>query len=163
MALHVFDDTGVVTEAQVELAQKVFEHVSCLMGQTGVCAELTLVSPDEIREVNLATRGVDAVTDVLSYPALDGVTFPVCAEDFAMDVDPETGELMLGEIMLCMERMREQAEEYGHGEKREFAYLIAHGCLHLYGYDHMTDEDKALMREQEERVMAELNIPRDLT
>ena len=71
--------------------------------------------------------------------------------------------VFLGKILLCMARMREQAKEYGHGEKREFAYLIAHGCMHLFGYDHMTDEEKAVMRAKEEEVMARLNIPRDLT
>ena len=163
MALNVYDDYGLLTEEEVALAKEVFACVARLMGQENVCAEYTVVSPEEIREVNAATRGVDRVTDVLSYPTFEGVSFPVEAEDYPMDLDPETGCLILGEIMLCEARMREQAKEYGHGDRRELAYLTAHGCLHLFGYDHMTDRDKAVMREREEAVMNILNIPRDLT
>lgn len=163
MALVLYDEQGLLTCDEQELAKKVFECASALMGQTDVCAELTVVGPEEIREVNLTTRGVDSVTDVLSFPTLDGVAFPVKNEDFPCDLDPETGELMLGEIMLCESRMREQAKEYGHGDRRELAYLIAHGCMHLYGYDHVTDEERALMREREEEVMNILGTTRNLT
>ena len=163
MALNVYDDYGLLTEEEVELTKQVFDCVADLMGQKDVCAEYTVVLPDEIREINAATRDVDRVTDVLSFPTLDGVEFPVDVKDFPCDVDPDTGLLILGEIMLCAARMREQAKEYGHSDKRELAYLTAHGCLHLFGFDHMTDGDKAVMREREEAAMKILNISRDLT
>ena len=163
MALNVYDENGLLSADEALLCQKVFECVADLMGQKGVSAEFTVVTPEDIREVNAVTRGVDRVTDVLSFPTLDGVDFPVNAQDFPCDLDPETGDLILGEIMLCADRMREQAQEYGHGDRRELAYLTAHGCLHLFGFDHIEDDQKAVMREREEAVMKILDIPRDLT
>lgn len=160
MALNVFDDGYLEDETYVELARKVFDTVTELMGEDGVCADLTTVSEDEIREVNAETRGVDAVTDVLSFPTIEGGEFPLSREEYSLDVDPESGELMLGEILLCVKRCREQGEEYGHGFKREFAYLVAHGCLHLYGFDHMVEDEKKEMRKMEEAVMTALNVPR---
>ena len=123
--------------------------------------EVVFLSPDEIREVNARERGVDAVTDVLSFPAADGIKGkPVLLSEHPDCFDGE-GRLYLGDIALCTERAREQAEEYGHSYKRELCYLTVHGVLHCLGYDHEREEDKAEMRAKEEEIMARMNLTRD--
>jgi probable rRNA maturation factor len=124
-----------------------------VLGQTDdLMAEIITVSAQEIRALNKDTRGIDKVTDVLSYPTLDGIRGKVVLKkDFPLDVDDD--KLMLGSIVLCLERIKEQAQEIGHSEQEEREYLIVHGLMHLFGYDHMTDEDKKQMREKEKAVM----------
>ena len=123
--------------------------------------EIEFVDRDEIRRLNAETRGMDKVTDVLSYPALDGVKgAKLCKKDFPYDVD-EQGNLLVGAIAVCLDKAKEQAEEYGHSFERELHYLIVHGVLHCLGYDHMTDGDKAEMRAREEEVLQKLGITRD--
>ncbi len=125
-----------------------------------LAVEVCFVSEQEIRRLNGETRGVDKVTDVLSYPALDNVKGKTLRKkDFPLDVD-ENGNLFVGSIAVCVERAREQAEEYGHSMERELHYLIVHGVMHCLGYDHMTDEEKAEMREKEELVLGKLGILR---
>ncbi|MDR0518554.1 MAG: rRNA maturation RNase YbeY [Clostridiales Family XIII bacterium] len=112
---------------------------------------LTFVPPDEMRRMNAAQRGVDAVTDVLSFPQSDDAG----ARDSARGMCQGAGvPLLLGDIVICTERAYEQADEYGHGIERELRYLFVHGLLHLLGYDHEHDEDRARMRAEEERVIA---------
>lgn len=125
-----------------------------------LAAEVVLVGEEEIRRLNRETRGVDAVTDVLSFPALDGIKGKKLQKKaFPADIDEE-GNLFLGSIAICVKRAEEQAEEYGHSFERELNYLLTHGLFHLLGYDHMTDTDKAEMREREERVMNKLGLTR---
>lgn len=125
-----------------------------------LAVEVCFVGEQEIRRLNGETRGVDKVTDVLSYPALDNVKGKTLRKkDFPLDVD-ENGNLFIGSIAVCVERAREQAEEYGHSMEREVHYLIVHGVMHCLGYDHMTDEEKAEMREKEELVLGKLGILR---
>ena len=83
---------------------------------------------------------------------------PFRAEDYPFDVDFSTGQLMLGEIMLCYKRAQEQSLEYGHSIQRECCYLVLHGLLHLLGYDHIDERDKALMREKEEKILSALGV-----
>ena len=126
-----------------------------------LCVELLFVDSEEIRSLNAETRGVDKVTDVLSYPTLDGIKGKaIRAQDFPYDMD-EDGRLVLGSIVICKDRAREQAQEYGHSYERELHYLIVHGVMHCLGYDHMTDEEKAEMRAQEERVLSAVSITRE--
>ena len=114
-------------------------------------AELVFAGEAEIRRLNRETRAVDRVTDVLSYPTLDGIRGKTLKlRDFPFDA--EEGTLMVGSVVIC----RAQAEEYGHSEEREITYLLIHGLLHLLGYDHMTEEDKREMRALEKRVLARL-------
>lgn len=125
-----------------------------------LAAEVVLVDEEEIRRLNRETRGVDAVTDVLSFPALDGIKGKKLQKKaFPADIDEE-GNLFLGSIAICVKRAKEQAEEYGHSFERELNYLLTHGLFHLLGYDHMTDTDKAEMRGREERVMNKLGLAR---
>jgi probable rRNA maturation factor len=137
---------------------------------------LSFVSPAEIRVLNREHRGAYEVTDVLSFP-MDGgdmdVAMPRPPDDGDMDTDaaeprpPDGGDadtaalrppVLLGDIVICPERAREQAREYGHGEPREFVYLFVHGLFHLLGYDHETEVDRSAMRAAEEAVMRGVNL-----
>lgn len=123
-------------------------------------AEVVFVSPSEIQALNNSTRGIDRVTDVLSYPTLDGIRGKVVnPKDFPLELDDD-GNIFIGSIAVCEERAKEQAEEYGHSLTREITYLICHGLLHLLGYDHETDSDKAQMRALEEEIMTLIKITR---
>ena len=122
--------------------------------------ELIFVDEEEIRRLNNETRGIDKVTDVLSYPSLDEIKGEALSgEDFPFDIDEE-GNLVIGSIAICCQRAKEQAEEYGHSYERELHYLIVHGIMHCLGYDHIEDEDKAEMREKEEYILGKLGITR---
>ncbi len=115
--------------------------------------ELFIVDKEEIRELNMQSRGIDKATDVLSFPTLELGEQPFKVADYKYDINPETGKLSLGTIIICEEVMKEQAKEYGTGE-REFSYLLAHGTLHLLGFDHMEEEEKSRMRAEEEKILA---------
>ncbi len=126
--------------------------------------ELLIVGDGEIREMNRENRGIDRVTDVLSFPNID--LSEEKAEDAirsqAADItDPGTGHIMLGSIVINRNRVISQAEEYGHSRKREFAFLVAHSLFHLLGYDHETPAEAARMEEKQERVLKNLGITRD--
>ncbi len=124
-------------------------------------ADLSLVGEEEIRRINLEYREMDKVTDVLSFPMNDYESPGVFDEEALIAQEafhPDTGELILGDIMLCVPRMRMQAEEYGHGQLREYAFLIAHSFLHLCGFDHMTEEEATQMEECQERILERLSI-----
>lgn len=123
-------------------------------------ADLLVTTDDEIRGMNREFRGIDRPTDVLSFPAAD---YPVPGDftflEERMDLfHPETGELILGDIVVSKDRVVAQAQEYGHTVKREFAFLIVHSVLHLIGYDHMTETDRKMMEEWQRRILAELKI-----
>ena len=126
-----------------------------------LAVELVFVDGDEIRRLNKELRDTDKVTDVLSFPTLDGIKGEaLCVADYPFDVDEE-GNLLIGSIAICCERAKEQAEEYGHSYERELHYLLVHGIMHCLGYDHMTDGDKSEMREKEEYILAKLGITRE--
>ena len=113
----------------------------------------------------LATKVADAVLDYEKCPYEAQVEFPSPADYAYLDTDdssfdPETGELMLGNIVISKERAKEQAEEYGHSVEREFAFLIAHSMLHLLGYDHMEDEERLVMEKKQREVLEMLGITR---
>lgn len=123
---------------------------------------LILTGETEIQQTNREFRGIDRVTDVLSFPMLD---FEApgdfsCTQKDPSCFHPDTGELMLGDIMICMPRMQEQAASYGHGEIREFAFLVAHSMLHLMGYDHMTDQEAEIMEKKQAEILENLGITR---
>jgi len=119
-----------------------------------------LVSDDRgIREINREQRGKDTSTDVLSFPS--GHYKPGAFAVNEADIDPETGCLHLGDIVLSSERAANQAEEYGHDTTREIAYLMVHSALHLLGYDHeASSESQAQMREREEHILGTLGLIR---
>ncbi len=126
---------------------------------------LFLVDEEEIRTLNRTHRGIDRVTDVLSFPNLDlsgAVSVSEALADQGADaLDPETGHLLLGEIVLCTSRALAQAQEYGHSIRREFSFLVTHSLLHLIGYDHETEEEREVMEEKQEAVLRRLHITRE--
>lgn len=142
--------------------QSVADGVYKVLGQKiNLYADLSVVTEDEIRALNKENRGVDGVTDVLSFPMLDGIRGKaIRKKDFPLDYDVSERAIFLGSVAICESRAKSQAEEYGHSLKREMAYLTVHSLLHLFGYDHMTEEDKKQMREKEERVLSALGITR---
>ncbi|MCR4956292.1 MAG: rRNA maturation RNase YbeY [Lachnospiraceae bacterium] len=125
--------------------------------------EVTLVSAQYIHQLNLEQRGVDRATDVLSFPMLDYEApgdFSLVEED-STNFDPETGEVLLGDIVICLDKVEEQAKEYGHSLLREYAFLICHSMLHLLGYDHMVPEEEKVMFEKQEEILNHLGIKRE--
>lgn len=124
-------------------------------------AEVVFVDEEEIKRINAQARNTPKVTDVLSFPSLEGIRGKtIKLSEHAADGDGEGG-IFIGSIAVCEKRAKEQAEEYGHSYEREIFYLITHGLFHLLGYDHMTDGDKAEMRQREESVMSKLSLPRE--
>lgn len=146
-----------------EIAEKVAE-AALDYEQCPYEAEINLVltGNEEIRQTNREFRDIDRITDVLSFPMLEYCTpadFSYAEEDDSC-FNPDTGELMLGDIMICIPRMQEQAESYGHGQIREFAFLIAHSMLHLMGYDHMTPAEASVMEQKQADILENLGITR---
>lgn len=128
--------------------------------------EISLLVTDleQIHEINRQTRQMDAPTDVLSFPNLEferESDFELVEDVYADCFNPDTGELILGEIIVCAAKAVEQAEQFGHSIKREFAFLIAHSMLHLCGYDHLTKEEEEIMIQKQETVLGQLGIRRD--
>lgn len=121
-------------------------------------AEVSVILTDNeaIREINREYRDIDSPTDVLSFPLVDyGAPSDFdhveeAAEDY---FNPETGELMLGDIVISVDKVEEQADKYGHSQARELAFLTAHSMLHLMGYDHMEDQEREIMEEKQRGIL----------
>ena len=146
-----FENEQVVSEELLALMQ---ESARLCLEKEGIPEEncefsVSFVDREEIKELNSTYRGVDKVTDVLSFPQF---------EDF--NELSENQIICLGDIVICEDRAKEQAEEFGHSYEREIIYLFTHSVLHLLGYDHMDEEEKTEMREREEEVMTELRLKR---
>ena len=123
---------------------------------------LLLTTNDEIQEMNRMFRQIDKATDVLSFPMLEYETAGdfSCFDDQEEVFNPESGELMLGDIVISKDKVLEQAEAYGHSPVREYAFLIAHSMLHLFGYDHMEDEERKIKEEKQREIMEKVQILR---
>ncbi|SFD02670.1 rRNA maturation RNase YbeY [Butyrivibrio sp. YAB3001] len=149
-----------------DVARKVAEEV---LKQEGCNFEveinLLITDDDGIREMNSEFRQIDNPTDVLSFPNVSYETagdFSVIEGEQKVDlINPDTGEVYFGDIVINENRVRSQASEYGHSEKREFAFLVAHSMLHLCGYDHMEADEAAVMEEKQNLVLNALGITRD--
>ena len=141
---------------------KIADAVYKKLGQTDkLSIELDFVSPEEIQTLNREYRGVDRVTDVLSFPYLDGVKGKVIRrEDFGDDIDDETDSVLIGSVCINPERAKEQPEEYGHSLKREVYYLALHGFLHCFGFDHVEKADEEEMTALANEIMDSLDIKR---
>ena len=180
MELHLIVSDESITETQIndaefpfdrnELAEAVCKEALEFEGCTQNCqVSLTYVGDDEIQTINKEYREIDRVTDVLSFPNLpfEGASGPenweILEDSMTMmeSTDPETGDLVLGDIVLNLNRVVSQAAEYGHSVRREFAFLIAHSMLHLCGYDHMTEEDAEVMFQRQEEILGRLHITRE--
>lgn len=137
------------TEQNIDMDDKLEDVIKTVLQTEGLSlayeVSISFVDKDEIHRLNKEYRGVDRPTDVLSFP-MD--------EDFFI----EGVDTMLGDIVICMDIAKEQAEDFGHSLDREIMYLTAHSCLHLLGYDHMEQEEKLAMRSREKEVMKSLGV-----
>ncbi|MBE5883185.1 MAG: rRNA maturation RNase YbeY [Lachnospiraceae bacterium] len=144
-----------------QVAEAVLDAEAC---PYEVQVNVLLTDNEGIHAFNKEYRGIDRETDVLSFPNLDFVragefTIDECRE--ADYFDPDTGELIMGDIIISVDKVREQAESYGHSEKRELAFLLAHSMFHLCGYDHMEADEAKVMEEKQEGILKKLGITRD--
>jgi probable rRNA maturation factor len=122
---------------------------------------LSIVTKEEIREINKEYRQIDKSTDVLSFPQLEPVENGIIdwsAIDKNRDIDLDTHLLMLGDIIICDEIAIDQAKEYGHSLEREVCFLVAHSMLHLLGYDHIKEEDSKIMEDKQDKILDQLGI-----
>ncbi len=154
------DVPGASNERNCALIRKAIRTVLALEGVDVPCEVDVLLTGDVgIQTLNRENRGVDAPTDVLSFPEFD--LAPETPLDPAELADPATGLIPLGDMAINLDRVKAQAKEYGHSNRRELAYLAVHSTLHLLGYDHMDEgEQKARMRAREEAAMKELGLER---
>lgn len=167
MALYYEDEVGFQVEFDPEeVANAVIEQIA---DTEEIPYEfdvyVTIVDNDTIQEINREQRNIDRPTDVLSFPNLDferSGDFSLIEENEANYFDPETGMLIMGDIVISADKVLEQAEEYGHTARREFAFLVAHSMLHLCGYDHMEEEEAALMEEKQKEALNILGITREI-
>ena len=152
-------DVPGVSEGQRALIRKVIRTALAAEGVDFPCEVDVCVTSDEgIHQINREMRGVDRPTDVLSFPAFALTPGELPGEE---DADMATGLVPLGDMCLSLERVKAQAKEYGHSNRRELAYLVVHSVLHLLGYDHLDEgAEKARMRRREEAIMALLDLPR---
>jgi len=166
MTFYVENETEVTFPFSVE---EVVESVALQALDTEKCPyevqiNVLLTDNEGIHAFNKEYRGIDRETDVLSFPNLDfeevGV-FEIAEENEADYFDPDTGELILGDIIISVDKVKEQAESYGHSLKREFAFLVAHSMLHLCGYDHMEEAEATVMEQKQEAILQALNITRE--
>lgn len=144
------------------------ESVSYVDCPFEVNVEVTITGNEAIRAINKEQRDKDSATDVLSFPMIDyekAGEFGFLEDEsneFAYEYfEPDTGELMLGDIVISSERVYSQAEEYGHSVKRELAFLVAHSMLHLFGYDHMEEDERMEMERMQRKILDRLGITRD--
>jgi probable rRNA maturation factor len=117
---------------------------------------ITFTTPEEIRKINKKYRKIDRATDVLSFPMFEKAELDekIKNKDFLY-------EDVLGDVIISIDKVKEQAEEYGHSFERELSYMLVHGFYHLMGYDHIEEEDKKIMRPKEEKILNELKITRE--
>ena len=165
MTSYVENETGVglpfdVQEILDKIMETVMHNEDCPYETT---VNLLITDNAGIREYNRDYRGVDKETDVLSFPNLSfekESDFSMAEEQEADCFDPDSGELILGDIIISVDRVLSQAQEYGHSVLREFAFLTAHSMFHLCGYDHMEEQEAAVMEEKQEAVLQQLGITR---
>lgn len=153
-----------VDEKQKQLFDELFAYALAIEGEDydKLTVNLSFVSDEEIKSVNSEFRNIDKVTDVLSFPFIEREEGKKINNiNYPYDVDLTSGELCLGDILICKQVALSQAEEYGHSYDREICYLFVHAIFHLLGYDHMVEEDKVVMREREEKVLSKFNIKKE--
>lgn len=147
-------------ELLIRVVETVLEQEGCPYEAE---VSITLVDASVIQQLNKEHREIDKVTDVLSFPMLSYEApgdFSCVREENPMHFHPDTGELLLGDIVICLSRAKEQAREYGHALQRELAFLTAHSMLHLCGYDHIQDKERIQMEKKQEDVLQFLGIGR---
>ena len=166
MAIELYIETEGVPGYIREFLTEVTDACWKQEGISEALMSIRIVDDSEIHSLNLATRGVDRPTDVLSYPEIaypEGKTARDCPKRLKRQYDPESGMPYLGDCVISLPRAQAQADEFGHSLRRELGYLTAHSAFHLMGYDHMTDDDKSRMRTMEKRAMREIKLWKDDT
>lgn len=166
MTIYLENETAALFDFDAEetarkVVEKVLETEGCPYEAT---VNILLTDNAGIARFNRDFREIDSPTDVLSFPNIayeSPADFRHVEEEAADCFEPDTGELILGDIIISADRVKEQANAYGHSEKREFAFLTAHSMLHLLGYDHMTEEEAAVMEEKQEKTLQTLHITRE--
>lgn len=155
--IRILPDTGKLLE---EIVSQISESENC---PYEVCVSLYITASEEVKSLNREYRGIDDTTDVLSFPALsiDSGDFDAVDEEDVSLFDPDSGELIIGDIVINYDRVISQAKLYGHSEKRELAFLIAHSVYHLFGYDHLDAESAGVMEAKQEETLNALGITRD--
>lgn len=150
-----------------EIATKIIEYIlEVEQCPYEVEVNLLIIDNERMKEINKTCRGIDKTTDVLSFPNVD---YPepsdfILVEDIEAQADyfnPDSGELILGDIMISYDKIIEQAQAYGHTLLREFSFLLAHSMLHLLGYDHMEEKEMKLMELKQEEILKQLGITRE--
>ncbi|MDD6201862.1 MAG: rRNA maturation RNase YbeY [Lachnospiraceae bacterium] len=167
MIVYVSNESTITFEFDIyqtaeKVIAKVLEEEKC---PYQVEVNILLTDKKGIQKYNQEMRGIDKVTDVLSFPGLyfeEPSLFQISPQEMADYVNPESGNIVLGDIVICADKVLEQANEYGHSRLREFAFLIAHSMYHLCGYDHMTPQEAVVMEEKQEKILQLLQITRDL-
>ena len=152
----IVNDEGAVNEQMMDR----LKEAASACTQLDVEISLSFVSLDEIHELNRTYRGVDRPTDVLSFPMFESIEE---LEEACRENGDDEQTVPLGDVVICMDKIIEQAEEYGHSRERETVYLFTHSVLHLLGYDHETAEDKKEMRAREEEIMDAIGLGREET
>lgn len=148
------------TKLLKKIAKQTFKNNNQKLSKINVAVEF--VYDEDIQELNRATRNIDEVTDVLSFPNLNEVFGKkINKKNFPHDVNPENGKVEVGDVVINLNRAQEQAGSFGHSLTREISYLMVHGLLHLLGYDHIDKLDASIMRAQEEQVLAKFNLKRN--
>ena len=166
MTFYVENETSVIFPFSVDeivgrVAETVLDAENC---PYEVQVNVLLTDNEGIHSFNKEYRNVDRETDVLSFPNLNFEKegqFDIAEEEEAGCFDPDSGELILGDIIISVDKVKEQAESYGHSLKREFAFLVAHSMYHLCGYDHMQQDEAEVMERKQEAVLETLGITRD--
>ncbi len=156
-------DTGLSFDYEALIRSVVSEALDYVGCPYETAVNVLLTDNEAIRELNREYRQIDRPTDVLSFPMIayeEPADFSRLEEDPEAYFDPDTGELLFGDIVLSLEKMRAQAAEYGHSEQRELAFLVAHSMLHLSGYDHIEDGEREIMEAKQEEILQKLHLTR---
>lgn len=154
IAIDFMDETESLNQQELDFVQQILEHAAKEEGLSDSEVSVTFVTNEMIRDINREYRGKDQPTDVISF-AMEELGEGETA------IIGSTEPRMLGDIIISLDRTKEQAADYGHSFERELGFLAVHGFLHLLGYDHMTDEDEKKMFSRQEEILVSLGITRD--
>lgn len=156
----MFEITYLETEENTQYEKTIEKVINKCFEEEGLINSkliitITLTTPNQIKEINKKYRQIDKATDVLSFPMFekDELDYKINNKDFLF-------EDILGDIVISIDKVKEQAEQYGHSFERELSYMLVHGFYHLMGYDHIEEDDKKLMRPKEEKILNLLDIKR---
>ena len=156
LELDLLDETGTLSDETLEIISKMLQHAANLEGiDPGSELSVSFITNAEIQEINRDYRGKDTPTDVISF-AMEELG------EGEMDIKIEGAPRLLGDILISVERAKEQASDYGHSEERELGFLAIHGFLHLLGYDHLEEEEEKEMTKKQEEILQSFGLRREL-